>query len=217
MDLTPEIDLAKGIAGQRGAAVIQYIQDFHRRRRARFEEAVLEDTHMEAAEIADRIEGDELLAEVLENGWDAAERTASDYKIRLLARVAAQALTDSVQVDTGQLRMRTFRELDEQDVHALALLARADEERASSNSVVETVEAQTRYRVQRTGSQTGAARALALRMGPDSGAAADAINAALERQGLIWSDPAVSISWGFTDYGRQIVRFLNEMESGSDG
>jgi len=66
-------------------------------------------------------------------------------------------------------------------------------------------------------SQTGAARALALRMGPDSGAAADAINAALERQGLIWSDPAVSISWGFTDYGRQIVRFLNEMESGSDG
>jgi len=87
--LTPEIDLAKGIAGQRGGAVIQYIQDFHRRRRERFEQAIFDDTGMAAGEIADLIAASEALAEVLENGWDAAERTASDYKIRLLARVVA--------------------------------------------------------------------------------------------------------------------------------
>lgn len=216
MDLTPEIEFAKGVLGQRGGAVIQYIQDFHHRRRVRFENEVLEATGMEPVEIADRIAANEPLAEALENGWDAAERTASDYKIRLLARVVAQALTDQAQIDITQLRMQTFRELEEQQVRALALLSGMYEQRRILNSVEQMIEANTRYKGPRKGSQSGASRQLSTLLGADSENLADAITAALERHGLIWNDPPGFNGWGLTSYGQHIVQFLREIDHGTD-
>jgi len=42
--------------------------------------------------------------------------------------------------------------------------------------------------------------------------AADAISAALERQGLVWNDPPGYGGWGLTAYGRQIVTVLRSVK-----
>jgi hypothetical protein len=209
-DLTPEINLAKGLLGRRGSAIIQYIQDFHRRRGAAYEKEVRAASGMEPDDIAALIGGSEPLAEILESGWDAAARTASDYRIRLLANVAAQALTDPARIDIAELRMQTFRELTEQQVHALMLLAVTDEQRPVPNAVEQMIDASTRYKGPRTWpAHKAASRALSgCGHEPD---VADAITAALERHGLIWNDPAGLGGWGLTDYGRHIVRFLREV------
>jgi hypothetical protein len=208
-DLTPEINLAKGLLGRRGFAIIQYIQDFHRRRSEAYVQEVLAASGMESDDIAGVIGGNEPLAEILGAGWDAAAHTASDYKIRLLANVVAQALTDPVRIDIAQLRLQTFRELEEQHVHGLALLAVADEQRPAPSYMDQMVDASTRYKGPRAGTQTGASRALShAGHEPD---VADAITAALERQGLVWNDPAGFGAWGLTDYGRHIVRFLRQV------
>jgi hypothetical protein len=140
-DLTPEINLAKGLLGRRGSAIIQYIQDFHRRRSEAYVQEVLAASGMESDDIAGVIGGNEPLAEMLGAGWDAAAHTASDYKVRLLANVVAQALTDPVRIDIAQLRLQTFRELEEQHVHGLALLAVADEQRPAPSYMDQMVDA----------------------------------------------------------------------------
>jgi len=201
-DITPEIDLAKGLVGARGAAIIQYVQDCHRRRRAKFEEAVLADSNIDTDEISRLITANEALVELLEISWHSAERTASDTKIRLLARVFAQALTDPALIDVSYLRIQTFHELSEQQVHALALLA------------VPVRKPWLDFNAFRERLVSGpAAHELMQRKIVDSPEAADAIAASFERLGLIY-DRAEQGSdfWGFTAYGKSILQVLREVD-----
>jgi hypothetical protein len=43
---------------------------------------------------------------------------------------------------------------------------------------------------------------------------AEAITAALVRHGLIWNDPPRFEDWGLTDYGRNLVGYLQDMGIG---
>jgi len=126
MDLTPEIDLAKALAGQRGGALIQYVQDFHRRRARRsqqFVSAVVEGTGLDGEQVLDLLTSNEELAALFETANHASQRTADENKIRLLARVVEQATMDTSRMDEAQLKLSTFRELDGQHTRALAVLA----------------------------------------------------------------------------------------------
>jgi hypothetical protein len=125
-DRTPEIDLMKGLVGTRGAAVVQYIQDCHRRRQAKYLDEVRVGTGLAGEELFQIITSSERLLALLEAGGRASEETADDSKIKRLARVVAQAITDRTKIDHSWLRLQTLRELEEQHVHALAVLAEVD-------------------------------------------------------------------------------------------
>lgn len=211
-DLTPEIDLLKGLVGARGAAVVQYIQDRHRRRQAKYLDEVREGTGLSGEELFHALTGDEELLELLEAGRRASEETADDNKIRRLARVVAQAITDRTKIDGSRLRLQTLRELEEQHVHALAVLADIAERRQQPDPVAAMVQANTRFRGPRRGTQTGAAFVIGQQLGTNADAA-DAIAAALQRHGLIWNDPPGFGEWGLTSYGREIVGYLRSLDA----
>jgi hypothetical protein len=102
-DLTPEIELLKGLLGQRGAAVITYIQVRSRRLRC-YSGAVQEDSGLGLEEIAALAAENERLCDLYVSGAEASARTADDFQILLLARVVADALTNSAKINAAEVR-----------------------------------------------------------------------------------------------------------------
>jgi len=128
-DLTPEINLLKGLAGPRSAAVIQYVQDRYRMRWRKFADGVHTDSGLNPEELGGRIITDERLGDLFLAGAETSTRTSDEAHIRLLARVIAEAFTDEAKINESEVRLQTLRQVTSQEIRALAVLARRDEER----------------------------------------------------------------------------------------
>lgn len=72
------------------------------------------------------------------------------------------------------------------------------------------VEANTRLKVSRPLRQSGTSLVLCRSLGVTADVA-DAITAALERQGFVWNDPPGYDGWGLNAYGREIVGYLRSV------
>ena len=215
LDFTPEIELFKGLVGSRGAAVIKYIQDCHRRRQQLYFDAVQEDSGLEPEEIAGRIVEDERLCDLLVAGAEASVRTAEEFHIRLLARVVAEALTDPAKLDASELRLQSLREMTSQQIGALAVLAALDAKRSQIDSADAMAEANAVAKGPQPVRRTGAMMELCRHfdVGYDM---AEALTAALVRHGLIYNDPPGFEDWGLTEYGRSVVGYLSGIDIGAD-
>jgi hypothetical protein len=209
-DLTPEINLLKGLAGPRGAAVVQYVQDRYRSRQRKFLDGVQEDSGKKPEELGHQIITNERLGDLLLAGAEASARTCDQAHIHLLARVVAEAFTDEAKLDACEVRLQTLRQMTSQEIRALAVLAKRDEERAkwAPSGVWSEGPSKPQQR------ETGATRTLLQYLVSDQ-AIAEAITAALVRQGLIWNDPPGFEEWGLTDYGRGTVGYLHDMQIGA--
>jgi hypothetical protein len=207
-DLTPEIELLKGVLGPRAAAVIQYAQVRYRRLR-RYSDAAQEDSGLGLEEIEARVAEDERLGDLLVSGAEASVRTADEFRIRLLARVVAEAFTGSAKIDASEIRLQTLRELTSQQIQALAVLAKLDAHRPHDPDAM----TKGGMRFEATQPVRRTAATIELRQHFDIGHdMAEAITAALVRHGLIYNDPPGFQDWGLTDYGRNIVEHLRGID-----
>lgn len=209
--MTPEINLVKGLGGPRVAAVIEYIQERWRRRRQLYFDVVEEDSGLIPEEIGEQIIGNERLGDLFVAGAEASTRAGDESQILLLARVVAEAFTGSAKIDASEVRLQTLREMTSQQIQSLSVLARLDAERPGRDPdamVGGGMSMRSEQPLRRTGATMELRRHFD--MGHDM---AEAITAALVRHGLIYHDPPGLEDWGLTDYGRNIVEYLREVDA----
>jgi hypothetical protein len=176
-----------------------------------FVSTVIETSGLAAEALAARLRDDEDFASLFETALDAGTRSAYEQKLQLLARVVAQAASDTASIDDAQLVAATIRDLEPPHVRALTVLADYKLEHPDATGVASVIEGMAGLRVRTPGKVTGSSGVL-LALMSISKDVADAVSAALERQGLIWNDPPGFGGWGITDYGQRILDHLQNAE-----
>jgi len=208
-DWTPEMDLIKGLSPRTGA-VLQYVQATRARAAARqrmFVSTVLNESALEADDLAERLQSDARLSALFETALDAAVRSADEAKLLLLARVVAQAAGETASVDDSALIAATVRELEPPHVRALVALAGGK----GMLSLLQVKEIQARSGSVEGTYPTASSWALRCEM-RISDEIADALSATLERLGLIANAEAASCSWEITQYGQRLLSHLRNIE-----
>ena len=218
-DWSPEVDLVKGLLlPARVQLVLDYLEAVSKRasaRRRMFVRTVVDDGAFHAEDLAIRLRDDPEFAALFETALDASARSAHDVKVKLLARVVAQAASDNASVDEAELVVATIRELEPVHVRALAILGENKRQHPDATGVAAVIEGMAGLRTRRPGRVSGSSTVIRTTMGA-SDDIADAISATLERQGLIWNDPPGFDAWSITEYGRRILRLLKtEMPAAS--
>jgi hypothetical protein len=210
---TPEINLVKGLSPRTGA-VLEYVRAVRERSAARcrmFAGDVIDGSGLDADGLAARLRDDEQFAALFETALDASVRSADERKLRLLARVVAQAASDTASIDDAQLVAATIRDLEPPHVRALAILADYKLEYPDATGVASVIEGMAGLRTRKPQKVTGSSEILRARLGA-SAEVADAVSATLERLGLIWNDPPGFGAWGITGYGRRILDYLRSVD-----
>lgn len=191
-DWTPEIDLVKGLLfPSRVRLVLDYFDAARKRASARgqvFVHTVIEDSGVDGETLAARLRDDAEFAALFEASLETAARSAHDQKVRLLARVVAQAASDTASIDDAQLVASTIRELDSPHVRALAILADQKRQHPDASGVAAVIEGMAGLRTRGPGKVSGSSQILRALMGVADDVA-DSVSATLERQGLVWNDP----------------------------
>jgi hypothetical protein len=142
---------------------------------------------------------------------DASAQSAHEQKVRLLARVVAQAADDTASLDDAELVAATIRELEPAHVRALAILADYKVHHPDATGIGAVIGGMAGLRTRTPEKASGSSAVLRARMGTANDVA-DAVSATLERQGLIWNDPPGFGGWWITDYGRRISDLLRGMD-----
>lgn len=210
-DWTPEVDLVKGlILPARVQVILDYLDAARERASARsqmFIGAVIEDSGLAGEGLAALLRDDPQFAALFEAALGASARSAHEQKIRLLARVVAQAANDTASVDDAELVAATIRELEPAHVRALAILADYKVHHPDATGAAAVIEGMAGLRTRTPGKASGSSGVLRALMGTANDVS-DAVSATLERQGLIWNDPPGFGGWSITDYGRRILELL---------
>lgn len=210
-DWTPEVNLVKGLLlPARAQVVLDYFDAARKRASVRgrvFVQTVLQDSGLDGEDLAARLRDDAEFAALFEAALDAGTRSAHDQKVRLLARVVAQAANDSASIDDAELVASTIRELEPPHVRALAILAQYKLQHPDASGVAAVLEGMAGLRTRPPGKVSGSSQVLRALMGA-SADVADSVSATLERQGLVWNDPPGFGAWGITDYGQRIIDLL---------
>lgn len=215
-DWSPEINLVKGLLlPSRVQVVLDYLEAARKRDLARsqlFIGTVMEGSGLAGERLAARLSEDPEFAALFETALEASARSAHDQKVRLLARVVAQAANDTASVDDAELVAATIRELEPAHVRALAILAGYKQQHPDANGVAAVIEGMAGLRTRVPAKVSGTSGILRALMGT-SDDVADAVSATLERQGLTWNDPPGFGAWGLTDYGRRILSLLKDVQA----
>jgi hypothetical protein len=212
--INAEIELIKGLAGPRAAALIDYARAWRDRlsvRRARFAETVIQESGLSPEELINKLVDNEEFASLFEAALDASARSAYEQRLQLLARVVSQAANDIASVDDAQLVAATIRDLHPPHVRALTILGDYRE-----GHPLPPRKGGITLRPSNPGGVTGSAKCL-VQFLHTSTHVADAISATLERQGLIWNEGPGHEAWDVTDYGLRILDLLRSTDSKTEG
>ena len=141
-DWSPEVNLVKGLSPRVGA-VLEYVRAARERsaaRRRMFVSTVIEASGLDAEALATRLRDDEDFAALFETALDASARSAYEQKLSLLARVVAQAASDTASIDDAQLTAATICDLEPPHVRALTVLAGYKLEHPDATGVASVIE-----------------------------------------------------------------------------
>jgi hypothetical protein len=210
-DWSPEVDLVKGLVlPARIQVIMDYLDAARERastRRQMFVGATIKDSGLAGRELAALLRDSPQFASLFESALDASARSVHEQKIRLLAKVVAQAASDTARIDDAELVASTLRELESAHVRALTILADYKARNPDATGTAAVIEGMAGLGTRTLGNASGSAKALHALMDLSEDVS-DAVSAALERQGLIWNDPPGFGSWSITDYGHRILELL---------
>lgn len=111
-----------------GSPLSIILQAAFERDRVRFASTVLEvEAETGADRLQARLDSDQQIEAVFLQGLEAATRSGTEEKRRLLARVIAAAVLDDAQVDASHVRVSVLRDLDVPHFLVLERLRRAEQ------------------------------------------------------------------------------------------